>query len=271
MPERAEPAASAQASAPARAPRRAGRPRGVADPRARSVAQRLDHASAPWLAAAAVVRAVLDPLLRRDLPRCVLPADVVADELSDRDGRAGRQRAASRGRRRRAGARSVGAQPRRDVGDPHRAADGGVLLPHQPRERRHAWSCSRPRSQSGIFARRPVPWFTYAFGIAAVAAIAITSRSPSRLPAWSARRRPPPGGRGTRAQAGSGARSTRSARAPPTRSRCCRTRPVGVARRLVRVHGVRHRHAWARASRHSGDAPGFGVFVFAYLIGQLGG
>ncbi|HUE28258.1 MAG TPA: flippase-like domain-containing protein [Solirubrobacteraceae bacterium] len=120
-----------------------------------------------------------------------------------------------------------------------------------------------------IFHGDTVPWFTYGFGIAAVVAIAITVATPTFYRRWVMHRKPLPrdAGRAHRwirdaADAlGNGATDTFS---------LLRTRPVGV---LVGSFGymVFDIATLGASFAAFGKAPGVGVLVFAYLVGQLGG
>jgi uncharacterized membrane protein YbhN (UPF0104 family) len=121
----------------------------------------------------------------------------------------------------------------------------------------------------GIFHHDTVPWFTYGFGIAAALAIAITVATPTLYHRWVARRAPVPSGAGrarrwTRHAAdalGDGASDTLL---------LLRTRPVGV---LVGSIGYMAFDIACLGGGFAafGPAPAFGVLVYAYLIGQLGG
>ena len=120
-----------------------------------------------------------------------------------------------------------------------------------------------------IFHGDSQPWFTYGFGIAAVVAIAITVSMPIFHRRWVARRGPlpPDTGRARRwvregfDALGLGAADTLS---------LLRERPVGV---LVGSFGYMAFDIATLGAAFAafGRGPGFGVLVFAYLVGQLGG
>lgn len=121
----------------------------------------------------------------------------------------------------------------------------------------------------GIFHGDTQPWFTYAFGIAAVVAIAITVAMPAVHRRWMMRRRPLPPGAGRLRRwlregldaLGLGAADTLS---------LLRERPVGV---LVGSFGYMGFDIATLGASFAafGHVPAFGVLVLAYLIGQLGG
>ena len=121
----------------------------------------------------------------------------------------------------------------------------------------------------GIFSGDSVPWFTYGFGIAALLAIAIVVAMPTLHRRRVARRKPLPDDAGRVHRwlregfdaLGEGAGDTLS---------LLRRRPVGV---LTGSFGyMAFDIATLGASFAAfGHAPDFGVLVFAYLVGQLGG
>jgi uncharacterized membrane protein YbhN (UPF0104 family) len=121
----------------------------------------------------------------------------------------------------------------------------------------------------GVFGSDTTPDFTYAFGAAALLAIVITLSLPVWYHHWVARRRalPPGAGRLRRAW-----RHAVDALGEGTAD-CVllvRSRPVGV---LVGSFGYMAFDiaALGFCFKAFGHSPAFGVLVFAYLIGQLGG
>jgi uncharacterized membrane protein YbhN (UPF0104 family) len=121
----------------------------------------------------------------------------------------------------------------------------------------------------GIFGHDAQPDFTYAFGAAALLAIAITLSLPVWYGHWVARRRPLPDGAGRLRRA---ARHVVDALGEGTTDTVVllRRRPVSV------LSGSLGYMAFDIAAigfcfQAFGHSPSFGVLVFGYLIGQLGG
>ena len=180
------------------------------------------------------------------VPLDVLLADVLGTELRHRDGRAGGQLAAAGGRRRRPGARRLGAPPGRHAHRPHRASHGRLLRVTSAANffalvaGGHRRVCRHPRGQGigcahtragGDHRARRAP------GRVQPAAAACPRASAARTPTTSAGAgacaRPCAPGCGRRRRRGAGDRF--AARAQLRRDR-----------RLVRLHGVRHRGARVR-------------------------
>ena len=121
----------------------------------------------------------------------------------------------------------------------------------------------------GVFSPDPTPDFTYAFGAAALLAIVITLSLPVWYHRWVARRQALPQGAGRLRRAW---RHVVDALGEGTADSLAlvRGRPVGV---LVGSFGYMGFDiaALGLCFKAFGHSPGFGVLVFAYLIGQLGG
>lgn len=121
----------------------------------------------------------------------------------------------------------------------------------------------------GIFSGDTQPDFTYGFGAAALLAIAITLSVPVWYGHWLARRRPLPSTAGRLAK---GWRLVLDALGEGTEDSAVllRHRPVGVLGGSLGYMGF-DIAALGFCFVALGHAPGLGVLIFGYLIGQLGG
>jgi uncharacterized membrane protein YbhN (UPF0104 family) len=122
---------------------------------------------------------------------------------------------------------------------------------------------------TGIFGGDAQPDFTYAFGGAALLAIAITLSLPAWYGRWLARRQPLPAAAGRVRRAG---RHVIDALGEGTGDAVLllRSRPLGVLGGSVGYMAF-DVAALGFCFLALGHSPGFGVLVFAYLVGQLGG
>jgi uncharacterized membrane protein YbhN (UPF0104 family) len=122
---------------------------------------------------------------------------------------------------------------------------------------------------AGLFPGDSVPWFTYGFGIAATLAIALTVAAPRFYHRFAARRAPLRAGAGRLRRWARDAVDALGNGASDTLS-LLRQRPVPVLAGSL-GYMVFDIAALGASFAAFGRSPDFGVLVFGYLIGQLGG